>query len=130
MCAVFATERLERMYILSGQNNEIVNEISDECRNDSSNLNGTVSSQKTDEHKNISSNLNGTISSQTTDDLITDECQKGWKKYGDNCYFFDIKRKPWDLASQYCQDQGGHLTSIIDQEENYFINSEWVFFCF
>ena len=61
--------------------------------------------------------------------LTADSCAPdgdSWKFYGDRCYFFSgIEPEPeaasWYSAQSWCNDNGGHLVSIHDEDMQAFI---------
>jgi hypothetical protein len=48
-------------------------------------------------------------------------CRDGWKEFGGHCYKLFSDRLWWEAAENYCQDLGGHLTSVHSQAENDFL---------
>ncbi|XP_065677191.1 uncharacterized protein LOC100206932 isoform X2 [Hydra vulgaris] len=55
---------------------------------------------------------------------VSNSCDNGWLEYKTFCYFFQnktLQAKNWRDASLSCQALGGHLLSIEDQAENFFI---------
>nr|AAA29218.2 tyrosine kinase receptor [Hydra vulgaris] len=55
---------------------------------------------------------------------VSNSCDNGWLEYKAFCYLFQnktLKAKSWRDASLSCQAFDGHLLSIEDQAENFFI---------
>ena len=48
----------------------------------------------------------------------------------DSCYLYIHSYKSWQDAESFCQSKGGHLTSIHDEMENYFISTFFTDFWF
>ncbi len=49
------------------------------------------------------------------------DCPDGWKEFGGHCYKLFSDALWWEAAENYCQDLGGHLTSVHSQAENDFL---------
>ncbi|XP_030043772.1 brevican core protein [Microcaecilia unicolor] len=53
------------------------------------------------------------------------DCQHGWDKFQGFCYQHFVTRKTWEEAELDCRNYGGHLVSIMNPEEQSFINSRY-----
>jgi len=52
-------------------------------------------------------------------------CYPGWQHFNDYCYYFEYQQSTtWFDAEEECVKYGGHLTSILNEEENEFIYRE------
>jgi hypothetical protein len=50
-------------------------------------------------------------------------CPSGWSSYErtKSCFFLTDKRVRWTEAEEACQSIGGHVASVVDEYENYFV---------
>lgn len=53
-------------------------------------------------------------------------CAEGWLEFMGNCYLHFAGRLTWSDAEQRCQDINAHLVSISSQEEQQFVNCEYL----
>ncbi|XP_049605344.1 uncharacterized protein [Syngnathus scovelli] len=44
-------------------------------------------------------------------------CPADWQEYNGHCYYFSKDKKNADDAENFCRQNGGHLTSVLDQME-------------
>ncbi|XP_072346597.1 NT-3 growth factor receptor-like [Scyliorhinus torazame] len=49
-------------------------------------------------------------------------CEVGWQKFLGSCYKVFRGRRPWESAEEQCRAEEAHLTSIMNPEEQSFIN--------
>ncbi|XP_062897742.1 brevican core protein-like isoform X4 [Mobula hypostoma] len=52
-------------------------------------------------------------------------CEPGWLKFLGNCYKHQKGRRTWESAEESCRQEGGHLASILNPEEQQFINDNF-----
>eukprot|EP00092_Neocalanus_flemingeri_P103047 GFUD01131827.1.p1 GENE.GFUD01131827.1~~GFUD01131827.1.p1 ORF type:complete len:228 (-),score=41.75 GFUD01131827.1:15-698(-) len=52
---------------------------------------------------------------------ILEKCSFGWTKYGTSCYRLWEEKQLWEDAELRCTQDGGHLASILSEEERKFI---------
>ncbi|XP_037135896.1 galectin-3-like [Syngnathus acus] len=50
-------------------------------------------------------------------------CLAGWQEYNGRCYYFSKDKKNADDAENFCRQNGGHLTSVLDQMEQSWLAS-------
>ena len=58
--------------------------------------------------------------------LIFLDCGSGYQFNGGFCYKLVTVRKSWYDAEDYCELEGGHLTSILNYNEANFIRSKYI----
>ena len=51
-------------------------------------------------------------------------CPNGWESFRRWCYYVDEKKLDYWQARSACRDMGGILTSVLDEEEQIFINGK------
>ncbi|XP_038643021.1 brevican core protein-like [Scyliorhinus canicula] len=56
-------------------------------------------------------------------DVVT--CEVGWQKFLGSCYRHYRSRRTWESAEEQCRSVGGHLTSIMNPEEQSFVNESF-----
>lgn len=54
-------------------------------------------------------------------------CAEGWLDFRGSCYLHFAERYTWTDAEQRCQELNAHLVSISSQEEQQFVNCEYLF---
>ena len=54
----------------------------------------------------------------------TGMCPNGWELFRRWCYYVDEKKLDYWQARSACKDMGGILTSVLDEEEQIFINGK------
>jgi len=54
-------------------------------------------------------------------DQILKGCPGTWQMFDSHCYKFSEDHVTWSEAEGRCQEEGGHLTSIVSEEENQFL---------
>nr|XP_061812055.1 brevican core protein-like [Nerophis lumbriciformis] len=52
-------------------------------------------------------------------------CEAGWVKFQSFCYRHVKTRQSWEGAEQHCRMIGGHLMSIMNPEEQHYINEKY-----
>ena len=50
-------------------------------------------------------------------------CPEGWVRSPDGCFFFaiDVQKKNWDKAIEYCEEIGGYLAEVLNDETQQFL---------
>ena len=53
-------------------------------------------------------------------------CPEGWLDSPDGCFYFatDVEAKTWDEAVGYCQELGGYLAEVLNEETQNFLVEE------
>ncbi|XP_041823122.1 versican core protein-like isoform X2 [Melanotaenia boesemani] len=54
-----------------------------------------------------------------------ERCEPGWDKFQGFCYRHSAQRQSWEVAEQHCRMMGAHLVSIMNPEEQDYINSNY-----
>ena len=54
------------------------------------------------------------------------KCPDGWDRHENFCYLLAKEKKIWEDASMQCKTFGGNMASIQDQEENLFLQGEFL----
>ncbi|XP_029951088.1 C-type lectin domain family 4 member M-like [Salarias fasciatus] len=50
------------------------------------------------------------------------QCQSGWQKFQNSCYYKSFSKKSWELGRQYCKNKQADLVVINSREEMVFVN--------
>nr|ACO82038.1 C-type lectin 5 [Perca flavescens] len=53
----------------------------------------------------------------------TGHCPPGWTQFGSRCFSFNIQRKSWTDAENFCKAAGGNLASVHSEEEHEFLRT-------
>ncbi|XP_046699634.1 CD209 antigen-like protein E [Silurus meridionalis] len=51
-------------------------------------------------------------------------CEKGWKYFGLNCYYFSTSKLNWTRSRDECVEKGGHLVIITSNAEQVYVYSQ------
>jgi hypothetical protein len=53
-------------------------------------------------------------------------CPEGWLDSPEGCFHFatDVETKTWDEAVEYCQELGGYLAEVLNEESQRFLVAE------
>ncbi|KAI5621701.1 immune-related, lectin-like receptor 1, partial [Silurus asotus] len=51
-------------------------------------------------------------------------CEKGWKYFGLNCYYFSTSKLNWTRSRDECVEKGGHLVIITSKAEQVYVYSQ------
>ena len=52
------------------------------------------------------------------------ECEEGWEKNGNHCYFWSTVSKTWDESEEICKGKGAHLASVTSKATDDYITAE------
>jgi len=55
---------------------------------------------------------------------VEGKCKDGWRHFKKFCYFFGQSEKTQTAAENFCIQEGGKLTSIVNDDEQSFLIGE------
>ena len=56
---------------------------------------------------------------------FTDNCENGWRSYGNHCYLFGFSKIDWHKAKKECERRHSHLVKIDNSAENSWLGSQF-----
>ena len=53
--------------------------------------------------------------------IVDGKCDEGWRHYNGKCYKFETSSMTFQKSKEFCQQNNGMLTSILDENEQSFL---------